>query len=419
MQIWIIAMAQLCLTPKILQQSAGDSSLKKVGRAAIVGGGAAGLITAHVLRKAGIDVCIFEQSNEIGGVWYCDKSKASPMYKSLRTNLPSEIMSINYLNPFVIDSKDRSNNDLTSYATYEEVQSYLQKFKASHELMSLIRLHARVIKVSKCNEEWTVEWYENDEVKAADYDAVVVCNGHFAIPFIPKVRGLEVFKGESIHSIHYEELRGNPSKLTGKRVLVVGSKSSGTDTAREIVQTNLAAEVRISDRNIQSRSYFLSFPDGRSLSPEEIASTSSSSVDSAVLGFHPAISHIGEEVISFEDGSSFAADLILWCTGYSYDYPFLSTEGVEDGDPPSSSSLNSSTQREPFAVKIENGKRLRGLYRQLVHQLEPSLAFVGLPFSVVPFPLFFVQATYLAALYTVPSNDWSSVSFLIRRLVDA
>lgn len=70
---------------------------------------------------------------------------------------------------------------------------------------------------------------------AETFDAVCVCNGHYADPFTPRVEGADGFRGTCIHAREYD----NPDieAFVGKRVLCVGSRSSGTDIARELSST--------------------------------------------------------------------------------------------------------------------------------------------------------------------------------------
>lgn len=37
------------------------------------------------------------------------------------------------------------------------------------------------------------------------YDAVVVCNGHYAEPNLPSVGGMDVYPGVQLHSHNYRE----------------------------------------------------------------------------------------------------------------------------------------------------------------------------------------------------------------------
>ena len=66
-------------------------------------------------------------------------------------------------------------------------------------------------------------------------------------------------------------------------------------------------------------------------------------------------------------------DAFIFCTGYHYRFPFLATA---------------------VAGVYENW--VQGLYRQLVPVEAPRCAFIGLPFRIVPFPLFQRQARWFA-----------------------
>lgn len=68
------------------------------------------------------------------------------------------------------------------------------------------------------------------EVIIAEYDAVMVCNGHYNDPWMPKLKGQEKFKGQISHSHTYRK----PEPLTGKRVLCIGAGPSGLDLALQI-----------------------------------------------------------------------------------------------------------------------------------------------------------------------------------------
>ena len=42
---------------------------RALGKICVVGAGAAGLVVAEVLARNGLDVTVFEQEDEVGGVW--------------------------------------------------------------------------------------------------------------------------------------------------------------------------------------------------------------------------------------------------------------------------------------------------------------------------------------------------------------
>lgn len=64
------------------------------------------------------------------------------------------------------------------------------------------------------------------------FDAVCVCSGHFDEAFTPRAEGADGFRGTVMHAREYD--RPGVEAFVGKRVLCVGSRSSGTDIAREV-----------------------------------------------------------------------------------------------------------------------------------------------------------------------------------------
>ncbi|KAK9863763.1 hypothetical protein WJX84_004346 [Apatococcus fuscideae] len=62
------------------------------------------------------------------------------------------------------------------------------------------------------------------EVRTEDFDALLVCNGHYTDPRWPEVEGQAAFPGHIRHSHNYRE----PSSYKGQRVVCVGASASGT-----------------------------------------------------------------------------------------------------------------------------------------------------------------------------------------------
>ena len=56
-----------------------------------------------------------------------------------------------------------------------------------------------------------------------EFDAVLVCNGHFAEPNVLEVEGREEFTGLIMHSHNYR----TAERFKGQRVVVVGAAFSG------------------------------------------------------------------------------------------------------------------------------------------------------------------------------------------------
>jgi len=80
-------------------------------------------------------------------------------------------------------------------------------------------------------------------------------------------------------------------------------------------------------------------------------------------------------------------DFIVFCTGYMYSYPFLTTLS-----PP----------------VVSNGARVQNLYQHIFYYPRPTLSFLGLPKRIVPFPVSEAQVAYVARILSgrlqLPSN---------------
>ncbi|KAH0755188.1 hypothetical protein KY290_025458 [Solanum tuberosum] len=224
-------------------------------KVAVIGAGASGLVTARELRREGHRVVVFEKSNQLGGLWVynprvetdllsLDPNREiihSSLYKSLRTNLPRQLMSFS---DYSFDCAENVNR--LNFPGHEEVLKFLNEFAKDFGINELIRFNTEVVRVAPVEfggNHWIVE-----------------------------------SKSEELSS---EEI-----------VVVIGDGPSGHDISRDIA--TVAKQVHLTTR--------------------------SSGIE---------IDHVDEngEVI-FIDGSSIHADIILHCTGYKYDFPFLQTNGI-------------------------------------------------------------------------------------------
>jgi len=136
-------------------------------------------------------------------------------------------------------------------------------------------------------------------VDEARYDAVVVCNGHYTQPRIPKDITDEGFPGHVMHSHNYR----TPERFRGKRVAVLGASSSGEDISREL--STEAAMVYLCARTWQNPQWgFDSAPVGERGNLVRKAAIQTLRADGRV---------------QFSDGSvtADAVDCVLYCTGGS------------------------------------------------------------------------------------------------------
>jgi len=337
--------------------SMSTATMNPQPKIAVIGSGAAGLAALRIFTRSSrhldYDVTCLEKDAAIGGVWdYKSDSADKPMYMNLRTNLPKDIMAFREFS---------WSNKPHSFVTHQEVNEYLKEYRDHFELEQHIKYGCRVTRltclpetrseVSPKEEDWPqirIDWTDSNKIQHSEaFDGVLVCNGHYNRPAFPLLPGLhEYFTGQTLHSIAYDK----PDRFANQKVLCVGGRASGADIAREI--SHVAQHVYLSDTTC----------------------TTVETQDNVT--WVPATKTIlNDGRVAFDDVATktapVAVDTIIFCSGYDYDFPFINEE----------SNLELDT----------TGRRVRPLFEQLWHAVFPNVAFVGLPHSVVPFPLFEFQ----------------------------
>lgn len=376
------ALALLLLVPTSnITRAMSSPSSSTTPRVAIIGSGAAGLSAARVFSRQGISPVVLEKEQTVGGVWKYDPddrttttaARTRPMYRGLRTNLPKEVMAFRE-KPWPTRVKE-------SFITHNNVQAYLQEYRQDFQLEQYIKYGAMVTQLTvllnndqtasnrlspaSSEESWPciqLEWEQgNDNKKESQvFDAVLVCNGHYAQTSVPDLPGLDSFGGDTMHSVEYDD----PSVFQDKVVLCIGGRASGSDLAREL--SEYAQHIYLSDTTCP--------PPGEEDHP---------TTQGKVTWVPKTLGILDGDQIQFQDCSvTPKVDTIIFCTGYDYSFPFVNAQ----------SNLE-------FSAKAGE-RRVMPLYQQLWHAQYPNLAFVGLPHSVVPFPFFELQAEAAYAQWT-------------------
>ncbi|XP_058808127.1 uncharacterized protein LOC131674925 [Phymastichus coffea] len=325
----------------------------------VIGAGACGIISLKqfVDHPDEFEVIAFDKNSDVGGLWiYTDSTTLdeyglpvhSSMYKYLRTNLPKEIMATPDYREF--------NGD-RSCVTHETVLQYLRNYTDHFQLRRYIQHNTLVDKVTpiRGNSDWrttkyTVESHNliTNESAVTTCDAVSVCNGHYFKPHLPIISNLESFPGRVLHSHIYRK----PEDFAGQTVVILGASLSGIDLSIEIAK--YAKKIYLSHNK----------PKITSPLPENVIQVT------GVVGAN------GDKLI-LKDESNITAEVLIFCTGYEFDYPFL--------------------DKNSSGIEVVNN-HVKPLYKQLINIKHPSMAIVGLPILALHFPIFYIQSQYFLAL---------------------
>ncbi|XP_049869538.1 senecionine N-oxygenase isoform X2 [Pectinophora gossypiella] len=338
-----------------------------MARVCIIGAGAAGLCAArHLLVEPCVSqVDILEQAGQLGGTWVYTENTGyddfglpihTSMYKSLRTNLPKEIMGFP---DFPIPESEKS------YLPAKDMLAFLQMYSDKHGVTEHIKFkhHVQLVipKQTESGELWNVSFKDltTGVSETREYDYMFVCNGHYNTPFIPDIPGLKTFEGDVMHSHDYRV----PEIFTGKKVLVIGAGPSGMDIALEV--TSVSTKVILSHHlKEQPKTVF----------PENLIQK-------------PDVVKLEGGKAFFQDGAVEEVDVVFLCTGYLYNFPFL---------------------HESCEIVVEDNC-VEPLYKHLVNINHPSMCFIGVPYYVCAFSMFDLQVRYyvrsMNGTFSLPTRE--------------
>ncbi|MES2684979.1 MAG: NAD(P)/FAD-dependent oxidoreductase [Pseudomonadota bacterium] len=183
----------------------------------IIGAGFAGLGAAIQLRKAGIsDITILERGTAVGGTWRDNQ------YPGAACDIPSNLYSYSFApNP------DWSR----AYSGSREILGYIHHLVAEYQLEELIRFGQNVTAMAfdEAAGLWRIETAHGERHAAR---SVVMAPGPLSNASLPKMAGIEQFKGQKIHSAKWD----HGYDFNGKRVAVIGTGASGVQIIPELVK---------------------------------------------------------------------------------------------------------------------------------------------------------------------------------------
>jgi cation diffusion facilitator CzcD-associated flavoprotein CzcO len=278
---------------------------------------------------------------------------SNPMYDHLNTNIPKGLMKYS--------DQDFLSESLL-FPTREDVQDYLLRY--AQDIRYLITFSTQIEDVSLYHGDGQDRWSLlarstiTGEATNIDYHAVVIANGHYSVPFIPSVPGIEAFRNAYPSIISHSKIYRSPQSFTNKKVIVVGSGASGLDIGNQI---SLVCKKPLLNSVRSSEALKIGIENKEEVSPI-------------------AEYLVEQRGVRFEDGRiEMGIDAIVYCTGYLYAYPFLNSL-----EPPI----------------VTTGRRVIGLYQQLFHISHPTLVFTALSQKVIPFPLSEVQGAAIAKVWS-------------------
>ncbi len=389
---------------------------RKVKSVAVIGAGPAGAISLDALLKENSfdKVKVFERNPKIGGVWSIEKDPVkidiapgttihdldpvlgdipnfddddigkivktprsnqyrfveSAGYAGLRTNVPEQLMCFSDEKDWGVDIKQRIDQH---YVKVDAVRDYVERYFNRHpkdhivfrtSLENVSKDYSKpdskfVLTLRRETDEKDSDGNLIDEWFQEEFDALVIATGHYHVPVIPKVKGLELIHGKYPEKIvHSKYFKPNVDTYDDEVVIVVGGRISGMDIVTALSKTSKT--VYHSKKTI----------------PE---------VKQRNQGFEniiekPIIKEIklndeGKILVYFGDGSIVEnPDRFIYATGYHLSFPFMNNS----------------------YPNFTNGTILPDFFEHTIYSKDPLISIVGIPIQAITFRVFEFQAIWVA-----------------------
>ncbi|WP_433847844.1 flavin-containing monooxygenase [Acinetobacter proteolyticus] len=180
----------------------------------IIGAGFAGIGAAIKLQQAGFtDFVVLEKADEIGGVWRANT------YPGCACDVPSALYSYSF-----------APNPQWSrvFAQQQEIKTYIQHVAQQFDVKKYVRFGYEMLESAWDDQakHWVVK--TNQGLIHARF--AIMAGGPMHQPVLPKIKGLETFKGAQFHSAEWN----HDVDLNGKKVAVVGAGASAIQFVPEI-----------------------------------------------------------------------------------------------------------------------------------------------------------------------------------------
>nr|WP_174506013.1 NAD(P)/FAD-dependent oxidoreductase [Acinetobacter sp. Marseille-Q1620] len=191
------------------------SSEQQTTKVAIIGSGFGGLAAAIRLQQSNIhDFIILEKASDVGGTW------RENQYPGAACDVQSHMYSLSFA-----PKTDWSKR----YADAAEIFDYIKGLFHDYHLEKHCQFNQEVVS-AQYNEEklnWQLVLKTGKKIQA---QFVIFASGPLHVPQIPKIKGIEKFKGEVFHSSQWN----HNYDLNGKNVASIGTGGSAIQYVPEI-----------------------------------------------------------------------------------------------------------------------------------------------------------------------------------------
>jgi cation diffusion facilitator CzcD-associated flavoprotein CzcO len=188
----------------------------------VIGAGMSGLYQLYCLRQLGLRVRVFEAGTDVGGTWYWNR------YPGARFDSESYTYQYSFSKE-LLEEWSWSEHFAAQPETLRYIKYVADKFDLRRDIQFRSRLTAAHYQDGP--RAWDVRLEDGSRYRAR---FLITAVGPLSTPTLPRVPGIESFKGEWFHTARWPK---EPVSFAGKRVAVIGTGATGVQTIAEVAKT--------------------------------------------------------------------------------------------------------------------------------------------------------------------------------------
>jgi cation diffusion facilitator CzcD-associated flavoprotein CzcO len=202
-------------------QSSTNAAQVREYDAIVIGAGVSGLYQLYKLRELGLKALVLESGTNVGGTWYWNR------YPGARFDSESWTYGYSFSEELL-----QEWNWAEHFAPQPETECYLNYVANKFDLRRDIQFHSRVSAAHYREETrgWDVTLEDGRRYHTR---LLITAIGVLSAPTMPRIAGVETFKGQSCHTAHWPK---EPVNFEGKRVAVIGTGATAVQTIQTIAK---------------------------------------------------------------------------------------------------------------------------------------------------------------------------------------
>ena len=190
--------------------------------AIVIGAGVSGLYQLYRLRQLGLRVRVLETGTGVGGTWYWNR------YPGARFDSESYTYGYSF-SPELLEEWSWAER----FSGQPENERYLNYVADKFDLRRDIQFNSRVAAAhyQENTRGWDVILEDGRRYRTR---FLVTAIGVLSAPTMPRIAGIDTFKGQSCHTHYWPK---EPVNFAGKRVAVIGTGATAVQTIQEVAKT--------------------------------------------------------------------------------------------------------------------------------------------------------------------------------------